>query len=307
MAWLPDSDWVTQPFQEIIKNTCDAIWEELAPTELKPPTAEDWQRIEARFAQRWNFPNCVGALDGKHIVIQAPNNSGTMFYNSSVLMALVDADYKFTHVDIGDYGSNSDGGIVKNSKFGQAFMNNELGIPGPKTLDNLPEGGVLPHCIVADKAFPLRCDLMRPYPMINSKQTLPEDQKIFNYRLSRARRIVENAFGILAQRWRIFNRRINLLPKNVDRVVKACVILHNYLTEPGKDLHEIHRRLNPDQHPYLQDNGAILDTDHFGFANARAIRNLYTTYPGQKDLLHGNKTEYVKVLCGLFQSNLLQT
>ena len=59
-----------------------------------------------------------------------------MFYNymgtfSVVLMALVDADYKFTHKDIGDYGSKSDGGIFKNSKFGQAFMNNELGIPGP--------------------------------------------------------------------------------------------------------------------------------------------------------------------------------
>ena len=272
--------------QEIIKNACDVIWEELSPTELKPPFAEDWQRTEARFAQRWNFPNCVGALDGKHIVIQAPNNSGSMFYNykgtfSVVLMGLVDADYKFTHVDIGDYGSNSDGGIFKNSKFGQAFMNNKLGIPGPKTLDNWPEGAVLPHCIVADEAFPLRCDLMRPYPRTNNRQTLPEDQKLFNYRLSRTRRIVENAFGILAQRWRIFNRRINLLPKNVNRVVKACVVLHNYLTEPGKDLHEIHRKLNPDQDPYLQDNGAILDIDHFGFANSanvRAIRNLYTTY-----------------------------
>ena len=65
--------------QEIIKNNCDAIWEELAPTELKLPTTEDWQRIETRFAQRWNFPNCVGALNGKHIVIQAPNNYGSMF------------------------------------------------------------------------------------------------------------------------------------------------------------------------------------------------------------------------------------
>ena len=124
----------------------------------------------------------MGALDGKHIVIQAPNNSGSMFYNykgtfSVVLMALVDADYKFTHVDIGDYGSNSDGGIFKNSKFGQAFMDNELGLLGPKTLPNWSEGGVLPHCIVADEAFPLRCDLMRPYPRTNNRQTLPEDQK----------------------------------------------------------------------------------------------------------------------------------
>ena len=101
----------------------------------------------------------MGALDGKHIVIQAPNNSGSMFYNykgtfSVVLMALVDADYKFTCVDIWDYGSNSDGGIFKNSKFGQAFMNNELGIPHLKSLPNWPEGGVLPHCIVVDEAIP---------------------------------------------------------------------------------------------------------------------------------------------------------
>ena len=96
MAWLSDSTVL-----EIIKNTCDATWEELAPPELKPPTSEDWQRIESRFVQRWNFLDCVGALDGKHIVIQAPNNSGSIFYNykgtfSVVLMALVDADYKFT-------------------------------------------------------------------------------------------------------------------------------------------------------------------------------------------------------------------
>ena len=83
---------------------------------------------------------------------------------------------------IGDYGSNSNGGTFRNSKFGKAFMNNELGIPGPKTLDNWPEGGVLPHCIVADEAFPLRCDLMSPYPRTNNRQTLPKDKKIFHYR-----------------------------------------------------------------------------------------------------------------------------
>ena len=56
-------------------------------------------------------------MDGKHIVLQAAN-SGSMFYNykgtfSVVLMALVDTDYEFTHVGIGDYGSNSDGGILR--------------------------------------------------------------------------------------------------------------------------------------------------------------------------------------------------
>ena len=69
-------------------------------------------------------------------------------------MALVDAGYKFTFVDIGNYGSQSDGAVFKHSSFGQKFINGELHIPGPKALPNYPQGGVLPHCIVGDEAFP---------------------------------------------------------------------------------------------------------------------------------------------------------
>ena len=79
-------------------------------------------------------------------------------------MALVDADYKFIYVDIGDYGSNADGSVFKNSLFGQAFVNGQLNIPPLKPLPNFPEGGPLLHVFVFDEAFPLRVDLMKPYP-----------------------------------------------------------------------------------------------------------------------------------------------
>ena len=73
----------------------------MSPTHLKPPTEDDWKEIEYKFSTKWNFPNCEGALDGKHIVITAPWNSDSMYFNykgtfSLVLMALVDADYRFT-------------------------------------------------------------------------------------------------------------------------------------------------------------------------------------------------------------------
>ena len=52
--------------QKIIMDTCDAIWDSLAPTYLPEPKEEDWKNIAAGFYQRWDFPNCMGALDGKH-------------------------------------------------------------------------------------------------------------------------------------------------------------------------------------------------------------------------------------------------
>ena len=100
---------------------------------------QDRKIIEQKFSTKWNFPNCLGALDGKHIVITAPWNSGSLYFNykgtfSLVLMALVDADYKFIYVDIGDYGSNADGSVFKNSLFGQAFVNGKLDFLPPQNL-----------------------------------------------------------------------------------------------------------------------------------------------------------------------------
>ena len=90
---------------------------------MPDPTLERWQEIEKGLRVHWNFPNCLGALDGKHVYIIAPTNSASTFHNykghfSTVLMALVDANYHFVYVDIGEYGSNSDGNVFKYSKFG---------------------------------------------------------------------------------------------------------------------------------------------------------------------------------------------
>lgn len=115
-------------------------------------------------------------------------------------MALVNSDYKFIFVDVGTNGRISDGGIYGSSKLNQKIINNTLNIPGPCPLPNreLP----VPFVIVADDAFPLKEFIMKPYP----RQDLWDNSKrIFNYRLSRARRTVENAFGILAARFRIFH------------------------------------------------------------------------------------------------------
>ena len=221
-----------------IKETCDAIWEVLKDDMLPMLTQERWMEIEEGFKNRWGFPNCLGALDGKHVMICKPCNARSLFFNykgyhSIVLMALVDHNYRFSYVDIGGYGSNSDGNVFRSSAFGRKLITGTLNFPPPKPLPNSPLGGVVPHIIVADEAFPLTHNIMRPFPRFR-KSSLPKEKAIFNYRLSRARMVVENAFGILAMRWHLFDRRIALCADNADKIIKACCVLHNFLT-PTKD------------------------------------------------------------------------
>ena len=92
----------------IVQEVCRAIWDSLVGDYMPVPTKQDWRDIAEGFSQRWNFPNCLGSVDGKHVVIQAPSNSGSLFHNykgtySIVLLAVVDYDYRFRVIDVGSY------------------------------------------------------------------------------------------------------------------------------------------------------------------------------------------------------------
>ena len=193
-----------------------------------PATEEEWIRIAREFEDRWNFPHCVGALDGEHIVVTAPINSGSYYYNykhsfSIVLLALVNANYEFMYVDVGSNGRVSDGGIFRNSSLFASLQDKSLNIPPPDTLiAGLPP---FPYVIVADDAFPRSENIMKPF----SHKSINENEAIFNYRLSRARRISENAFGMLANRFRVFLKPIKLEPKKVELITLCSCALHNFL------------------------------------------------------------------------------
>lgn len=122
--------------QSIIKETCEVLWVILAPIYMKFPTEQEWLRIAQEFSDRWTLPNCIGAIDGKHVQIQAPKNSGSMFFNylkhhSIVLLAICDAKKNFLYVDIGAYGGQSDGGVLQQSDFGKRLANLSLNLPAP--------------------------------------------------------------------------------------------------------------------------------------------------------------------------------
>lgn len=83
------------------------------------------------------------------------------------------------------------------------------------------------------------------------------EKRVFNYRLSRERRIVENVFGILAARWRIFRRPLEAKPDNVDHMVKATIVLHNYLLSTDASIEPTVRYVPPRFVDYIGENGDI--------------------------------------------------
>ena len=125
-------------------------------------------------------------------------------------------------MSIGDYGSNNDSGVLEKSKLGEAFSHNKLHIP-PNEAVRWSEKP-MPYYLVGDDIFGLQMWLQRPYPGISS-----EEKRIFNYRLSRARRVIENAFGIMVARWRIFSHPIQASVETAEAITKAAICLHNFL------------------------------------------------------------------------------
>lgn len=140
-------------------------------------------------------------------------------------MAIVDANYRFLSVDVGFNGRISDGGIIRRTKFWELFESGALNIPESDFLPNSDEK--FPFVFVMDDAFALLPNFMKPFSLI----MLDFVRRIFNYRLSRARRVVENAFGILVSKFGIFQKEINLDPEKVSLITMACCLLHNYILQ----------------------------------------------------------------------------
>ena len=133
-------------------------------------------------------------------MIQCPVNSGSLFYNyksyfSIVLLAVASADYRFVMVDIGAYGSSNDSGVLNNTALFKCLKKKKLGIPPSKQLSYDTKETHVPHVLLGDEAFPLCCDLMQPF----ARNALTNERCIFNYRLSRARKVVEIVFWYIDQ------------------------------------------------------------------------------------------------------------
>lgn len=144
-----------------------------------PDNEQQWLEVENGFND--NFPHAVGAMDGKHIVVQFPVNSGSQYFNykktfSLVLLALVDSNYNIQ-------GRISDGGVLKNSTLWGKIASNRLHLPKPCPLSSTDNVDI-PYVFLTDGAFALHNNIMKPYP---GNHEINSPKRIFNIRLSKSR------------------------------------------------------------------------------------------------------------------------
>lgn len=263
----------------IVRETLAVMKQKLMPLFLPDPSKVDLKTKADEFYQKWNFPNCVLAIDGKHVRIQCPSNSGSLFFNykeyfSIVLLAMVDANYKFIAIDVGSFGREGDSGIFLKSSMGQQILNCTFGFPEDCALPGTDIK--VPHVILGDQAFRLHKHILRPF----SQKSAKGDSKktIFNYRLSRARRVTENAFGLLSKVFRVFFQPININTTTCDDLIIVACCLHNmlrdaYLEKNGKIFYQ------PDsEEPPSANMTSLASESGFLSTEGVAVRDIFKEY-----------------------------
>lgn len=198
-------------------------------TEYMPqPTTEQLVKVANHYYRRWGFPNCIGSVDGKHCQVKCPPKTGSTYFNylkffSIVLQGVADADKKFLAIDVGGYGRQHDATTFKSSRLYSRLSRNEFNAPAHMKI---PHTDIrLPTFLIGDAAYPLSTFLMRPY----AGRNLPAMQETFNERLSRARKCIECAFGILVRKFGIFGKSIETKESTACLIIKCACILHNFI------------------------------------------------------------------------------
>ncbi|MCO5577680.1 hypothetical protein L7F22_031512 [Adiantum nelumboides] len=199
-----------------------------------PMTAESLARVKDGFFEKHRLPNCCGAIDATHVLMELPSGEpADVWMNSShsfsmMLQAVVDTDLKFLDVCVGYPGSLSNANCLQESSFYSKCCNGQR-------LSGLPiqiGDSFIGEYVVGDSEYPLLPWLMTPYSQ--SELIRVPTRVMFNDRLHFTRVDVARAFGRLKGTWRILQstmKQPNL--ERVPKLIHACCILHNMCVDAG--------------------------------------------------------------------------
>ena len=221
----------------IVHQTCSAIVDTLLTRYIQFPKGDLLAQVVTGFKSKWGMVQCAGAIDGCHIPVKPPELNHTDYYNrkgwySVILQGVVDHDYLFRNINVGWPGSVHDARVLANFELYWQATQGEI-LNGEHLVIHRQD---VPIFLVGDSAYPLSTWLMKPFPY---SAGLTQAEKRFNYQLSRARIVAENAFGRLKARWRRLSKSNDMNVDNVPTVITACCILHNMCEIHGDTFNEL--------------------------------------------------------------------
>ena len=206
----------------VTKDVCASIVEHLLPEYIKIPTGT---ALQENIESDHGFPQCVGAVDGTHIPIISPQDCPADYFNrkgshSIILQGTVDHAGQFIDIYVGWPGQVHDARVFSNSSLYRRGQNQTLFPDLKKPI----AGKDIPLLLLGDPAYPLLPWLMKAFP---NNGRLSQEQKTFNYRLSKARVVVEHSYGRLKGRWRCLLKRLDVDVRDASELVATCCVLHN--------------------------------------------------------------------------------
>ena len=273
----------------VVIETCqaiiDAMWDDTVTSRF-PTTKEEFYENMAKFGEEWQFPYTFAAVDGSHLPIKCPRGGAQamkQYFNfkgfySIILVALVDAEYRFIWASAGFPGNTHDSTLFQSTKLWSQILEGKI---IPECAQKVEKVNV-PPLILGDGAFPLRTWIMKPH----GDAVLTAEKRYFNFRHSRARLVTEGAFGRLKSRFRVLSRKCESSKETVKLYALASVVLHNLCIDQGDlvprrfDLtldHASNKRLSPEE---VRDVLTLTDTNQKNYEENRPaavkVRNALT-------------------------------
>ncbi|KAJ4918813.1 hypothetical protein JOQ06_022154 [Pogonophryne albipinna] len=181
-----------------VQDFCAAAEALLVPELIRSPDREQFAEMAAYTENRWGLPQCVGAIDGSHIPILAPQENHCDYFNQKgwhaiILQGVVDGKGHFWNVFAGMPGSMHDAQVLRLSTLWELASRGDYFPPCTRDIGGVNAG----YYILGDNAYPLQSWLLKPFPDTGQ---LTAEHVVYNKNICRARVVVENAFGRLKGR-----------------------------------------------------------------------------------------------------------